>query len=351
MSSDVSGENGWYGKQQAHVDKWMDALADPARANGHGYLLLSAQTPGEGAAASSAAAAASGRPAWPYKRRWKLPLFLFLVTCLSTFWAGAATINAASLLEGMSAIWRALLHWREGLIYMTAVLGILLAHEMGHFLLTLRHRIPASYPLFIPMPLSPIGTMGAVIAMQGSQADRRQLFDIGIAGPLAGLLVAVPVVYFGVLHAEAAQFTGPVIYHDPLLIYLLRSWLRPEVGELGLEMSPLLMAGWVGLLVTGLNMLPMSQLDGGHVTYALFGKKAHWIARLSALTAVVFIVLTETYAWIIMLALVMLMGLDHPRTLNDNVPLGRFRKGLGWASLSIPILCFPPLGVSVLTSY
>ncbi len=281
-------------------------------------------------------------------RRWKLPLFLFVATCLSTFWAGAAGINAAAILEGLPAIARASLNWQAGLVYMAAVLGILLAHEMGHFLVAARHRILTSYPLFIPMPLTPLGTMGAVIAMDGSQADRRQLFDIGIAGPLAGLVVAIPVVCVGVMQARAVEYSGPVTFHDPLLIQALVHWLRPEVGDLGLEMSPLLMAGWVGLLVTGLNMLPISQLDGGHITYAIFGNKAHLLARLLVLVAVSFIVITGNYSWIIMLLLIAVIGIDHPPTRDDTVPLGRTRFALGLASLIIPVLCFPPLGISVM---
>ncbi len=285
---------------------------------------------------------------WPHRRRWKLPLGLFLVTCLSTFWAGMSDVDAASIIHGFSAIANVSIFWRDGLIYMLAVLAILLSHEMGHFVLTLRHRIPASYPLFIPMPFSPLGTMGAVIAMQGSQADRRQLFDIGIAGPLAGLVVALPVVCCGILQAPAATFTPRVVFHQPLLIQMLTAWLRPEVGEHGLQMSPLLMAGWVGFLVTGLNMLPISQLDGGHITYALLGRKAHILARLLVFLAAAYIVLAQTYVWILMLALIVLMGIDHPPTRNDSAPLGPFRLALGFLSLAIPILCFPPQGISIL---
>lgn len=259
-----------------------------------------------------------------------------------------AGVNAATLIEGLPAIDRVAGFWSDGVIYMFSVLAILLAHEMGHFVLTLLHRIPASYPLFIPMPFTPIGTMGAVIAMQGSQADRRQLFDIGIAGPLAGLMVALPLVCMGVMQAQAATYAPPVVFHQPLLIQLLTAWLRPEVGEYGLQMTPLLMAGWFGFLVTGLNMLPISQLDGGHITYALFGRRAHILARLVVLAAAAFIVITQTYAWIIMLGLIVFMGIDHPPTRNDSAPLGPFRLALGFLSLAIPILCFPPQGISVL---
>jgi len=132
------------------------------------------------------------------RRRWGLPLVLFLATCLSTFWVGAANWRprldqpAGELLQTVAV------NWQQGLIYMGAVLAILLTHEMGHFLQTVRYHIPASYPLCIPVPFSLIGTMGAVISMDGMRANRKQIFDIGIAGPLAGLVVAAPILYVGI---------------------------------------------------------------------------------------------------------------------------------------------------------
>jgi membrane-associated protease RseP (regulator of RpoE activity) len=109
------------------------------------------------------------------------------------------------------------------------------------------------------------------------------------------------------------------------------------------------MAGWVGLLITGLNMWPVSQLDGGHVVYALFGRRAHWIARGFVFAAILFVVLGDAMLWAPMLILVILMGTDHPRTANDNVPLSTGRRILGGISLLIPLLCFPPYGIQPLT--
>ena len=160
-------------------------------------------------------------------------------------------------------------------------MGILLAHEMGHFLQALRYHVPASLPFFIPMPISQLGTMGAVIGMQGSNANRKELFDIGLSGPWAGLVVAIPVSIAGILQASyVVPPPGiPADFADPLIFRLLMAWFRPDLPE-GAEliMNPLLMAGWVGMLITGLNMLPVSQLDGGHVTYAP-SANAHYIAR------------------------------------------------------------------------
>ena len=233
---------------------------------------------------------------------------------------------------------------------MSAVMSILMAHEMGHFLQAVRYKVPASLPFFIPMPLPPIGTMGAVIAMPSSRADRRQLFDIGISGPLAGLVLAIPIAWFGIQTArvETIPVDQPagsgLVLQDPLLFKAFTSLLHPELkpGQ-DLILNPLLLAGWVGMLITGLNMLPISQLDGGHVAYALFGRfTAHLLAWAMVAAAIIFIVATGQYGWVLMLALVVYIGPAHPPTSNDRVPLGWGRRLLGLASLLIPVLCFVP---------
>ncbi|MBX9788271.1 MAG: site-2 protease family protein [Pirellulales bacterium] len=285
--------------------------------------------------------------------RWRLPLLLFALTCVSTFVVGTA--NAASvgnawsiaLLAGDRTVLTRLFvdNWQAGLTYMAAVMAILLAHEMGHFLQAVRYHVPASLPFFIPVPLAPIGTMGAVIGMQGSQANRKELFDIGLSGPIAGLVVALPILYFGVMNEPSGVVTGHELrFGVPLLMKWMFQWLRPEIGPVGLvgPLNPLLMAGWVGLLITGLNMLPVSQLDGGHVAYALFGRYAHWLARAVIMGAIGYMVISQVYGWIIMLALVMAIGPDHPPTHDDRVPLGWWRVVLGILSLGLSVICFHP---------
>jgi membrane-associated protease RseP (regulator of RpoE activity) len=279
------------------------------------------------------------------RRRWLLPLVLFLATCLTTFLAGAYQWPLDRFFfDGQAAVW-VRQYWWDGLCYMLAVLGILFAHEMGHFLMTVRYGIHASYPIFVPNPVF-IGTMGAVIAMDGRQADRKQTFDIGIAGPLAGLVVAIPVLCAGILQARV-EVPGPnmLVSGDPLLAELLIRWLRPDAAP-GAEViqngNPLYMAGWVGMLITGLNMMPLSQLDGGHVIYALFGRRAHYLARAFLLTAIAYMIISENYTWTLMIVIVTVLGVDHPPTADDHVPLGRGRYVLGLASLAIPVLCFIP---------
>jgi membrane-associated protease RseP (regulator of RpoE activity) len=291
----------------------------------------------------------------PWRRRRSLPLLLFVATCLSTFFVGAADWKPQDHMDSyadMGRIMRA--NWQQGLTYMGAVLAILLTHEMGHFLQTIRHHIPASYPLCIPVPFSLIGTMGAVISMDGMRADRRQIFDIGIAGPLAGLAVAFPVLYLGVsqLNLNLPHAPGDIKLHNPLVVQWMIRAIHPEWAAIAewvsvSQLNPYFMAGWVGMLITGLNMLPVSQLDGGHTIYALFGRDAHRIARGFTIAAIAYVVmyLEQATIWTPMLILVILMGIHHPPTSNDRVELDQVRWLIGVASLAIPVLCFPLLGL------
>ena len=291
------------------------------------------------------------------RRRTVLPLILFFATCLSTFWVGVTHWQPVLSLESLATtggmdlvpIRRLILSYGEqGVIYMACVMAILLCHELGHFFVTLLYRVPASFPIFLPFPFNPIGTFGAVIGMHGMQADRRQIYDIGLAGPLAGLVIAVPVMVMGILTLDVSTpGSGDIQINCPLGTLWLIQWLRPDIdpqnGYLWLShLNPYFVAGWVGFLITGLNMMPISQLDGGHVIYSLIGKKAHWVARISIVTAIAFMVYYLAPSLVLMTILLLLVGTDHPPTRNDRVPLGGFRIALGWLSLSIPFFCFPP---------
>lgn len=283
-------------------------------------------------------------------RRLVLPLILFVATCLSTFWVGAAQWRP-HLIESPDLVWSVMTtYWRDGLAYMGAVLAILLTHEMGHFLQTVRYGIPASYPLCIPVPFSLIGTMGAVISMDGTRANRKQIFDIGIAGPLAGLVVAAPILYIGVRQLDLSVPPAPhdIQLYNPVIVRWMIEWMHPEWVDKAAwvsvsQLNPYFMAGWVGMLITGLNMLPVSQLDGGHTIYALFGRDAYKIARAFIIVAIAYVVLylDQAAIWTPMLILVILLGIHHPPTADDSVELDDFRWILGVASMAIPVLCFP----------
>lgn len=293
------------------------------------------------------------------QRRTLLPILLFLATCASTFWVGVTHWEplAPQFLGTYAAMGRAIqANWLNGVQYMAAVLGILLTHEMGHFLQTVKYHIPASYPLCIPVPFNAIGTMGAVIGMDGMKANRRQIFDIGIAGPLAGLVVAIPVFWWGIHDLDLTRIpqNGEFqLYMPPIGQWMLKlahqethpQWVTREwIGIT--QLNPYFMAGWVGMLITGLNMMPISQLDGGHTIYALFLDRAHTIAKWFVCLAIFYVVsnLNEAVMWTPMLVLVIFMGIHHPPTANDNVELGPVRWAIGLASLVIPVLCFPLQG-------
>jgi membrane-associated protease RseP (regulator of RpoE activity) len=286
----------------------------------------------------------------PRRRAVLLPVLLFIATCLSTFWVGAADWRP-QLLSETSSIWPIITaNWQQGLLYMGSVVAILLTHEMGHFLQTVRYQVPASYPICIPVPFSLIGTMGAVIRMDGTRANRKQIFDIGIAGPLAGLVVAAPILYLGVrqLDLSVPPDSHEIQLYNPVIVRWMIEWMHPEFANraqwVGVsQLNPFFMAGWVGMLITGLNMLPVSQLDGGHVIYTLFGRDAYKIARAFIMVAIGYIVINidEAAIWTPMLILVILLGIHHPPTADDSVELDDFRWVLGVSSMAIPVLCFP----------
>ncbi len=289
------------------------------------------------------------------RRRYWLPLLLFLLTCLSTFWVGVTSwqpfevLSDAALAGDLMNVRRLVLtNWRQGMIYSASLLGILLLHELGHYVATLVYRIRATVPYFLPFPINSFGTLGAVIAIDGMAANRRQIFDIGIAGPLAGLVVAIPMALIG---AQQLDLSSPAYGVIGLKMPLLLDWLIRWHGVAGYEnqtvyltqMNPCFAAAWVGFVITGLNMIPVGQLDGGHITYTMFGKVAHAIAKLIVVLAIAFMVYYQHYVFVLMVALLLLAGTEHPPTRDDTAPLGWFRVLLGWCSLMIPILCFPPM--------
>jgi membrane-associated protease RseP (regulator of RpoE activity) len=273
--------------------------------------------------------------------RARLQGLLYLLTCLTTFAAGAVGwqplllgVDDAGIAEAVTG------HWARGLLYMAAVMAVLSAHEAGHFVAATLHGIPATLPFFIPMPILLTGTLGAVIGMEGSRADRRQLFDIAVAGPLAGLVVAVPLLALG-LWWGTADGTNPFAL-APFAVWL-QSLLRPDLAPgTTVAPNPLFMAGWVGLLVTGLNMIPVSQLDGGHICYAVFGRRGNWVARAALITAILAVVISGRLNWVALVVIVTFLGVDHPPIREERVPLGPLRTALGLAMFAIPVLTFMP---------
>lgn len=287
-------------------------------------------------------------------KRWAI--WLAIATVLSTFWAGVGAwvpINPILLAfeeSSLMPVRQALLaNWWGGLQFSLALMAILVAHEYGHYLLTIRYKVPSTPPLFIPFPFySPIGTMGAVIMMQSGTADRKQIFDIGLAGPIAGLVVAIPVILCGLLFGQPIAYatSDELVMGQPLLIQWLAYLVVPETAATfavldNSQTSPLLMAGWVGLLVTGLNMMPLGQLDGGHVAFGLVGPRSYYIGVAALLGSIAYMVISGVVLFWLMLVLVLLMGLRHPPSSDDTRTLGLPRQLIGWASLVLPLLCIP----------
>ncbi len=284
----------------------------------------------------------------PAKKRPGLHLFLFLLTVLTTILAGA-------LQQGVDP-W----HHPEllyiGIYFSFPLLLILGAHEMGHYLVSRRHRLDVTLPFFLPAPpliyipflgAVPIllGTFGAFIKIRSPIRDKRGLLDVGCAGPLIGVAVSIPVTLVGLaLSRVTVMGTGPesIILGEPLL-YQFLSWLvfgslSPEANVI---LHPVAFAGWIGMLVTSLNLLPVGQLDGGHVSYALF-PEYHRYVSLGCLGLLLVCGLAFWYGWLMWATLVAFLGWRHPPPAHYWVPLDERRKFLGFITILVFILTFSP---------
>ena len=238
----------------------------------------------------------------------------------------------------------------HSLLYSACLMGILTAHEFGHYFAARRYRVAVSLPYFIPMPLSMIGTMGAVIRMSRWIPNRRALFDISAAGPLAGVVLAIPVSFVGLMlstHQPIGGESSGIPLGEPLLFELFERILfgAPSDGTV-LLLHDVAFAGWVGLFVTGLNLLPMSQLDGGHISYAVFGKRSELVGW-TVFCVLLAVCLTISYQYALFLVLMLFMRIRHAPTLDDAVPLGRSRKVIALALVVVFALSFVPIPISV----
>jgi len=280
---------------------------------------------------------------------WSLPIGLFLLTCFTTLWAGAyQTYNGPVrgpvnfLLANPERLW-------QGIPFAGALLFILTTHELGHYVLSKVHGVPASLPLFIPGPPHFIGTFGAIIRIRGPILDRRALFDIGVAGPLAGFIVAVAALIVGLHLSTVVERTATLGLQlgEPLLLQLL-SWL--VIGSIPPEsdivLHPIGFAAWFGFFVTSLNLLPIGQLDGGHVAYALWGRHQRTMAFIFVPILIVlgFVGWPGWFLWAVMAGL---FGLGHPPVMDPHAPLGRTRTIIGWIALAVFVSTFVPVPFSV----
>jgi membrane-associated protease RseP (regulator of RpoE activity) len=271
------------------------------------------------------------------KIRWNI--VLFFLTVLTTVFAGA-------LQEGVNPLETPGLIYR-GFPFSFSLMGILLAHEFGHYLAAKRHGLNVTLPYFIPAPPI-IGTFGAFIKMRSPVRDRRMLMDVGAAGPLVGVIVAIPLLIAGLRLSEVRLIEGEAGMNlgSSLLLSLLS---RIVVGSLpegyDIVIHPVGFAGWIGLLVTALNLLPIGQLDGGHVGYALFGE---WQNRISKFVYGGLIVLGVFgwQGWLVWAVLLWFLGIRHPVPTDWWIPLDRKRKVIGWVTVGVFILTFIPVPFS-----
>lgn len=235
----------------------------------------------------------------------------------------------------------------QGFWYSLSIITILLTHEMGHYLMCRRHGVAATLPYFIPLPLPPFGTMGAVIKMEARIPDRRVLFDVGVAGPLAGLALTIPAIIVGLKLSYIIPLTSvpPGSYQlgESFLFSLISKLIIGEISEgYDVILHPLAFAGWAGLFVTALNLLPIGQLDGGHIAYALFGRRSVIVFRLTLLMFIA-ICIFFFMGWFLLILLLMWFGFKHPPPLNDFTPLDRKRKLIGALVLIIFAISFTPV--------
>lgn len=287
------------------------------------------------------------------KNRLWLNILLFVITVFTTFFVGFSWSINYKYAEFMGEtsefpISLDLLLDPQiillSILYAIVLLGILLSHELGHFLTCRYYNIDATLPFFIPAPTM-IGTMGAFIKIRSPITRKRQLFDIGVAGPLAGFILAVPTLLVGLSLSKVIDplpKEGSFILGEPLLLKIFSSLLfRGVPPDSDMILHPIAFAGWVGILVTALNLFPIGQLDGGHVFYALLGKKSRKYSRY-ILFAFIVMGIFFWIGWLVWALLISVMGLKHPAILDEDTPLSPRRKVVGIIVLLIFILSFIP---------
>lgn len=300
-------------------------------------------------------------PRKKFQNRTWLHLLLLFVTIVTTTMTGAIHYAAfvseidrqpVALDLGMLFDVRWLL---PGLWYSGTLLGILGAHEMGHYLLCRRHNVDATLPFFLPMPpvIFLTGTLGAVIKIREPFPDRKVLFDIGIAGPIAGFVLLVPALFYGMTMSTVvpAPTEGTILsLGEPLLFRWATQLMFGAIPDgYTINMHPMVFAAWFGMLATALNLLPFGQLDGGHITYATLGRVSTPISLATVGTCVVMTFLSTSWMFMTVMMLVMLfmLGPRHPRVIYEHEPIGSGRVALAVFALVMLVLCFTATPIEI----
>jgi len=284
----------------------------------------------------------------PRQRYW-LHALLFLLTLLSATVVGAGLQESFAAnrptsfdsdLYGYVRMWHDPWFLLHGLPFSLTLLTILMAHEMGHYLTARYYRVDVSLPYFLPAPTL-IGTLGAFIRIRSAIHSKRALFDIGVAGPLAGFVTLLLPLAVGLSLSKVAPdvvHRGDLIFGNPLLLRLFELVRFPGVPAGDIYLHPVARAAWVGLLATALNLLPIGQLDGGHILYSFVGEKMRWLSRIFV-AMLIPMGFYFAYSWLLWAALLFFFGMRHP-VIYDPYPIGRTRGWLGLAALLILILSF-----------
>lgn len=313
----------------------------------------------------------------PKPARASINIILFILTVLSVMLVGGSAPSSAMPSDVGGQILYFLQSLLSGWPYALSLMSILLAHEFGHYLMSRHHKTAATLPYFIPLPLPPLGTMGAAIVMQGTPKNKRVLFDIGVAGPLAGMILAIPILLFGLSlsHLDVVKPVGGMVSMEGnSILYLLAKfvtfgkllpspasfgaatpfgyWLRYfftgrpiPIGATDVFIHPVAFAGWAGLLVTALNLIPAGTLDGGHVVYSWFGDKA---AKAFPIIMAVLLALGLFWSgWWIWAILLLWLGRVHAEPLDQITPLDPARLVIAALTIVIFFLTFSPVPFSI----
>jgi membrane-associated protease RseP (regulator of RpoE activity) len=284
-----------------------------------------------------------------FQNRTWLHVTLFVITVATTTLVGADHYYSFLSEFGRKQV---PLHWGllvPGLWYSLTILGILGAHEMGHYIYCRRYNVDATLPFFLPLPLPFSGTLGAVIKIREPFPNRTALFDIGVAGPIAGFLVLVPALFIGLSMSSLAptptEGQGWLLGRPLLFRWAVNLMFGPVPQGMSLNMHPMVFASWFGMLATAVNLLPFGQLDGGHITYATLRRYSTPLSIATATTAVVMTWVSTSWMLlaVMMLLMLVLLGPRHPRVINEWHALPTSRYAVALFALIILIVCFTPV--------